>query len=816
MSILMPDVQLFVVVGEDLKVELEASEIFCGYFQYRREQLRFLDDIDKFDEQILNNSDYHDKQTLFIIRHFDLDVDSINENNNQIESLATEFNKLVSHKCCIMGYIALLQSIQMLKSIEEPIKMVQPDKPLHSLAMHDALITFSGISNKLEAEQLLKLTRYMGAKSRGEVTNKTTHLVAGNTRGIKYRKAQEQGSHIMSTEWVRESYRLSQNNINFDANKIVKRYKLKIFDGLHMAFVGFKDEDLAELCDLTKSNDGQVVDADNLACTHIIVDAIKGCHNSDIDLNTINRLSNAYVVYKEWFWASIEMEGKVSEDAYAIAGFRSETRRLSKIRRTSFTGNQSLGNILSPKLDYSRSPESFIQERLETEVPSVSKDLFNAKTKITKRHEVCLELLTTERNYVKVLDTIMTLFKAPLENSTSEDPILPMEDVKTIFGSLTPIHKAHNDMLRDLEKEIELNWKETNRIGKVLFENSIHLLEAYRTFMNFFEETKQTITACEKKYPRFHAFLKRCQSKIECNRESLIDMFIRPVQRIPSIKIIITRLVEETDESNPDKKYLLEALDSICLVLNLINEHKRTTEHHKTILDIFHNIEDCPPNLLSATRRFICSVEARLLFLNNESEIIPSKSHKVVLFLFSDLIEICKIRSMRKSYSTRGPRPIRRTTLIGGNLNGSSHITKKEHRHLDDLRLCDIKQIFKKCQSPEMTDAIVIQATANQKYDRNYRYYPLLIDDAKQTKVTFVDRLEECIAKCDSLEQMSEYSSKEMPVISNDEIDFGYANSLVRIMEKSSLSRVFSFSQALLSPSLKSQRNISRINSRIF
>lgn len=861
MALFLPDAQQFVIVGAQLQNELQEQDLFKNYFSNRQDQLKFLEHIDKFTIE-----DFPDlSQTLFIVKHFDIDPNQKHENNptpfngynnnhianpqlarlseEQVEvesvgyitdndddmddepivssKLSSDFDggecfaTLSSHKCCVMGSIAFLQTIRQLDSVKESIKMVTAERPLHNLAMQQVLITFSGISSKYDAKQLLTLTRYMGAKSREDVSNKTTHLVAGNPRGVKYRRALELGLCIMSTEWVRESFRLAQNDLDFEANlpEIVQHYKLKPFHELQMAFLGFKKDDVQELTELTLTNGGVVVEAASLSCTHIVIDAISGFDDTSADLlSNINQTTSAHVVYREWFWASLEMEGKANEDAYAVPGFKPQTRRSSKIQRRSSTGayNQSFSNVLSPMLDYSRSPDS-MSLKLEKQV-SQAQGLCHVLekppdlAKITPRQRACLELLQTERNYVRILDTIVNLFKLPLENPDTNDPVLPATEVKIIFGNLTPIYEIHKKMLSNLETLIETDWKETNCIGKVFVAHSIELLKAYPPFVNFFEDTKKTINTCDAKYPRFHAFLRRCQSRIECNRESLTEMLIRPVQRLPSISLIIKELIKRTDDSNADKRYLNEALESIRRVMDLINEDKRKTEGQIAMFDIVNNIEDCPPNLLSALRRFVCKAEARLLFLNSESEVIPSKSHKVVLFIFSDLIEICKLRSSKRSHSFRGTKtyvPIRR----GINAAQAAKLSnKKEHRHLDELRLCDIMNVYKKCKSPEMSEALVIQARPSAKYDQNFRYYPLIIDDESLTRAAFIQHLEESLCTCDDPEFVSDYVPNDS-TIANDEIDFGYANMLVASMEKSRLSRVLSIRQALLSPSLKSQRN---------
>ena len=44
-------------------------------------------------------------------------------------------------------------------------------------------------------------------------------------------------------------------------------------------------------------------------------------------------------------------------------------------------------------------------------------------------------------------------------------------------------------------------------------------------FVNFYEKTKDAIATCDKLKPRFHAFLKIAQSKPECGRQTLVDIY---------------------------------------------------------------------------------------------------------------------------------------------------------------------------------------------------------------------------------------------------------------------------------------------------
>lgn len=561
------------------------------------------------------------------------------------------------------------------------------------------------------------------------------------------KRAAELGISIMSPNWVLFCYE-RRFDLDFTANhvNIIQKYKQRPFHGLRLAFPHFDPDEVKEMCDLTLNNDGFIVDSSDPTCTHIVVNAVSGDDGIYQQLKEIEQSSQVYTVYREWFWASLEMVCRANEEAYAVPGLSTLTRRASQARRLSI-GYQSMNNVLSPMLDYSRSPDSHEAGRRASRRLSlmVSPKSHLDISSITPRHRACLELLQTERNYVQVLETIVTLFKVPLENPELGEPILDATEIKVIFGNLVPIYEVHKRMLKDLERTIELDWKESYSIGRIFVNHSMDLLRAYPPFVNFFEDTKKTVTECDNKYPRFHAFLKKCQSKKECGRESLSEMLIRPVQRLPSIMLLITELIKRTAESNPDHRLLKEALERVRQVMNLINEDKRKTEGQIAMFDILNNIEDCPPYLLSANRRFICKAEARLLVTDSDNYIIHFKSHKVVIFLFNDLLEICKLRSLKRSHSTsaRSYGPIRRN--IHGSVSRMSN--KKQYRHMDELRLEDIKRVYRKCQSSDLSEAIVIQASPSTKY-QNFRTYPFQIDDKEITKDQFLDHIERCAIEC--------------------------------------------------------------------
>lgn len=111
----------------------------------------------------------------------------------------------------------------------------------------------------------------------------------------------------------------------------------------------------------------------------------------------------------------------------------------------------------------------------------------------------------------------------------------------------------------------QAHWSEEVSIGRLVLKYTPDMVKAYPPFVNFFENTKEMLQQCDRENPRwltdelpiisdlygsnnltnisfffrFHAFLKICQTKPECGRQSLQELLIRPVQRLPSISLLL-------------------------------------------------------------------------------------------------------------------------------------------------------------------------------------------------------------------------------------------------------------------------------------
>ncbi|XP_061593324.1 protein ECT2 isoform X2 [Cololabis saira] len=312
-----------------------------------------------------------------------------------------------------------------------------------------------------------------------------------------------------------------------------------------------------------------------------------------------------------------------------------------------------------------RHPDGEKQRGASAESSKASRSSAAAAAKQSARWQVSKELYQTESNYVDILSTVLQLFKHPLEKEGQVGgPILAQEEIKTIFGSIPEIHDVHVRIKNDLE-ELLTDWSESRSVGNVFLKYSRELVKAYPPFVNFFEMSKETIVRCEKQKPRFHAFLKINQAKPECGRQTLAELLIRPVQRLPSVALLLSDIKKHTSDDNPDKMTLESAIESLKEVMTHINEDKRKTEGQKLIFDVVYEVDCCPANLLSSHRNLVQRVET--IALGDQP---CDRGENVTLFLFSDCLEIArkrhKVINTFKSPlgQTRPPAPLKHVALM--------------------------------------------------------------------------------------------------------------------------------------------------------
>lgn len=408
------------------------------------------------------------------------------------------------------------------------------------------------------------------------------------------------------------------------------------------------------------------------------------------------------------------------------------------------------------------------------------------------RYNHFLDLFGTESNYVGILHTIVTLFQKPLEEmADTNDALLNKSEVRAIFNNFSPIHEVHLQMWNHF-RELQANWSENCLIGKIIIDYRKALIKAYPPYVNFFEQMKETLQKCAAQNPRFHAFLKINQAKPECGRQTLQDLMIRPVQRLPSMSLLINDILKHTPKTNPDFKDLEQALKAIKEVMTHINEDKRKTEGRLALFDIFNDIDSCPPALVASHRSYISKCEVSEL-----TNCLSGRDDPLIIFLFTDCIEICKIRKSRGFNNIKSPPG----TINSLNTTTRANTHSKSYKHIRLIPLNSIPYVYDISDS-DRTFAITIK-------DKLYCFN--INDDCDKIIYlkNFCRQLAENACRADAEQFLHSYESHELGIDISD-INFGTLKKVYNYARtRLKVSRAFSFR----SSSLELNRAISTTSS---
>ncbi|XP_051158794.1 protein ECT2 isoform X3 [Leptopilina boulardi] len=661
----------------------------------------------------------------------------------------------VLHKSAhrILGPTALLQLAEKKESLPSN------NRPMYTQAMNGTVVVFTGFRKKDELTKLINMIHNMGGSIRKEMGAKVTHLIANCCGGEKYRYAVTFRVPIMSMNWVTALWDLKDDVTCYGTNEeLISACKLKPFYGAKVCFFGFPEEEKKHMCEVLQQQGGEPTEIDDPNCTHVVVD--------ESNVNALPDLASvrAHIVKAEWFWTSVQNEGAADEREYlfedylesvmspsvsarrdsqqaatpSTASTRRKRKRLAETisslvqngtdspavhkRRSSISDAGHL-SVSGSFLDCTTSPE----KQLLDDIPEVeAANSESGRKNLSPRYQVFLELVQTESNYVGILNTIMNLFKSPLEVliDTSGE-LLNSTEVKIIFDNFPPIYDVHKKILEML-REIAANWTEEVSIGNIFLKCARELLTAYPPYVNFFENTKEMLDQCDQNKPRFHAFLKVCQTKPECGRQSLKELLIKPVQRLPSISLLLNDILKHTNKNNPDHGALEHAISSIKEVMTYINEDKRKTEGQLVMFDIFNEIDNCPPHLVSSHRSFIGKCEVMEL-----SEGLSGRGDHLVLFLFTDTLEICKKRS--KAFNS-----LKSPNTVNG-LHSAKLSQGKPYKHIRMLSLSTIKKVVDIRETDECHKVFALMVRSNQELKE--KLFSFTITDEEVNKTNYLRTL---------------------------------------------------------------------------
>lgn len=126
------------------------------------------------------------------------------------------------------------------------------------------------------------------------MSSKATHLICTNAYGDKYHYALTFKLNAVRSSWVMDAWR-NRDELGFSANNedFTQEHLLKTFEGCRVAFIGFPENEKANMVQLLRSYNGIETTSEDETCTHKVSEPTRHCGYGIIVTNrhpSINRI----------------------------------------------------------------------------------------------------------------------------------------------------------------------------------------------------------------------------------------------------------------------------------------------------------------------------------------------------------------------------------------------------------------------------------------------------------------------------------------------------------------------------------------------
>lgn len=145
------------------------------------------------------------------------------------------------------------------------------NRPIYNYSMKGVITCFTGIRKKEELTRLVHLIHSMGGSIRKDMNSKVTHLICNASEGDKYRYAMLFNLTVVRPAWINEAWnKRDQPKFLATSSDFQHNYKLKLFEGHKICFLGFPEDEKLHMIEVLKANGGKECEIDDVECTHVV------------------------------------------------------------------------------------------------------------------------------------------------------------------------------------------------------------------------------------------------------------------------------------------------------------------------------------------------------------------------------------------------------------------------------------------------------------------------------------------------------------------------------------------------------------------
>ncbi|XP_025834842.1 protein still life, isoforms C/SIF type 2-like isoform X4 [Agrilus planipennis] len=264
------------------------------------------------------------------------------------------------------------------------------------------------------------------------------------------------------------------------------------------------------------------------------------------------------------------------------------------IKFSSRTNSFEIENLLKTAEQVTGFCRSPVETRKSSPTGSIVSNTSQAHTRqltdAEKLRKVILELIETERTYVKHLNNLLENYLEPLKKET----FLSNAEINALFGNIQEIVAFQRQFLQSLEEALELEPDFHKFDHPSQFKNMLFSIgSAFLYYVNHFKLYSSFCASHSKAQKVLHPnegnqalqeFL-AARNPRQQHSSTLESYLIKPIQRILKYPLLLQQLRNLTDPNSDEHQHLVEALKGMEKVAEHINEMQRIHEEYGAIFD---------------------------------------------------------------------------------------------------------------------------------------------------------------------------------------------------------------------------------------
>ncbi|XP_014696709.3 FYVE, RhoGEF and PH domain-containing protein 6 isoform X2 [Equus asinus] len=208
----------------------------------------------------------------------------------------------------------------------------------------------------------------------------------------------------------------------------------------------------------------------------------------------------------------------------------------------------------------------------------------------SKVHHIAEEIMSSEKVFVDVLKLLHIDFRDAVAHASRQlgKPVIEDRILNQILYYLPQLYELNRDLLKELEERL-LNWTEQQRIADIFVKKGPYL-KMYSTYIKEFDKNIALLDEQCKKNPGFAAVVREFEMSPRCANLALKHYLLKPVQRIPQYRLLLTDYLKNLLEDSGDYRDTQDALAVVIEVANHANDTMKQGDNFQKLMQIQYSL----------------------------------------------------------------------------------------------------------------------------------------------------------------------------------------------------------------------------------